>query len=175
MTTGLLPPESITPRASKGSTIERGITCINWRSERNLKVSGSLNVNGGNGGNGAAGRFVPGQQLRGANGGGGGIGAPNGAAGAGGGGGRIAITSPNPVQGIVASDGSDAAGSQGGTPTIGIRNSSACMPAITSVHINNQPTTTIITGPLVRFHFRDPALATQVRFKAVRRACNLRR
>jgi hypothetical protein len=62
----------------------------------------------------------------------------NGYAGGGGGGGRIAVISPNAVQGLSSSNGSNAAGTVPGNPTITIEHVSACTPTITGIVVNNQ-------------------------------------
>ncbi len=66
--------------------------------------------------------------------------------GGGGGGGRIAVISPNPVQGVAPNSGSNASGSGGGTPTVAIQQVAACTPTITSIQVNGQATNTIIAG-----------------------------
>ena len=97
-----------------------------------VQVTGSLQALGGNGGNyGSAG----------SNGGG----AINGHPGGGGGGGRIALISPNPVVGVLASSGSNASGSTGGTPTVSIQ-TPECTPAVSGIQANGVVTNTIIAG-----------------------------
>src|SRR6266581_2534598 len=73
-------------------------------------------------------------------------GAINGYVGGGGGGGRIAVISPNSVQGVSPNNGSNVSGSTGGTPTVAIQQVAACTPTVTSVQVNGQGTNTIIAG-----------------------------
>jgi hypothetical protein len=100
-----------------------------------VNVAGSLQARGGNGGAGGAAGTEP--QA---------TGAINGFAGGGGGGGRVAVISPNPVQGVTPSNGSNASGLTGGTPTVGIHQVAACTPTVTSIQVNGQATSTIIAG-----------------------------
>lgn len=102
-----------------------------------VRVTGSLQAYGGNGGAGGSG----GKDYFNRD-----AGAYDGYPGAGGSGGRIAVISPNAVQGVTPSNGTNASGSTRGTPTIAIQQVAACTPTISGIQVNGQVTNTIIAG-----------------------------